>query len=555
MTRKKKILFSIFALFFLSAASVTAFFTYNYLNHSTAPVKKISGIDLLLESDKSEKVDSESEFNKDYLAEIDQFNDFFSDQNQDLAEEYGQRESFFEQLSLLDLEKITKNNVIFPEGYERFNFNTENNFVTKESDENFLGPKNNNLLIYDLNYPLVDNLIEENNTFKSNILNQKFTIFDSKARNQIFKLDKIGAYAQPLNSKEYDWIYQKNVKFKTGTAAILDSNNEKTLLITNNHVLRPLESYKYNDENFEIKTQKIRFWNTLGGNFLEWYQDGKIYILDRDNIALLFYVKEIYEKKIDTFNQVKILEFLINFYNDYFEIPSDFDNQKFDVGIFYFKYKKFIDSLKELAKFYKDNKSDILAKIQQNQTIPDANSAKNNSIESRFENFLATYQNFIDFWEKMVKEKPVQISEKVWKKGDSTYDFNVGLFWPKSKPMKNNFKGVYASDPQQNFSRLSLYFYTNNGPGASGSGVFNEKGELQFINGFGLINNFYDNNSRIEKNYYDKLNTNISLSGGIPLVTEDFNLTKLIKEFYPSNQKKGFTSIKNEQIVVTNKKA
>ncbi|MHA0306096.1 Mhp366/Mhp367 family surface (lipo)protein [Mesomycoplasma ovipneumoniae] len=554
MTRKKKILFSIFGLFFVSAASVAGFLVYNYLNHSPAAVKKISGIDLLLESDKDQKVDSEDKFSKDYLTQLDQFNDFFSDQNQDLAEEYGQRESFFEQLSLLDLEKITKNNVIFPEGYERFKFNTENNFVTKESDETFLGPKNNNLLVYDLNYPLVDNLIEENNNFKANILNQKFTIFDSKARNQIFKLNKIGAYAQPLNnSDKFDWIYQKNVKFKTGTAAILDSNNEKTLLITNNHVLRPLESYKYNDENFEIKTQKIRFWNILGGNFLEWYQNGKIYSLDSDNIAWLFYAKEIYEKKISSFDQAKFLEFVVNFYNDYFEIPSDFDNQKFDVGVFYFKYKKFIDDLKVLAKFYKDNKADILTKIQQNQSITDDNSAKNNSIESKFENFLATYQNFIDFWEKMVKEKPVQISEKVWKKGDSTYDFNVGLFWPKSKPMKNNFKGVYASDPQQNFSRLSLYFYTNNGPGASGSGVFNEKGELQFINGFGLINNFYDNNSRIEKNYYDKLNTNISLSGGIPLVTEDFNLTKLIKEFYPSNQKKGFTPIQNEKIVVNKK--
>ncbi|MXR06918.1 hypothetical protein DR102_04185, partial [Mycoplasma hyorhinis] len=77
------------------------------------------------------------------------------------------------------------------------------------------------------------------------------------------------------------------------------------------------------------------------------------------------------------------------------------------------------------------------------------------------------------------------------------------LFWPKSKAMKNNFKGVYATNPQENFSRLSLYFYTNNGRGASGSGVFNKDGELQFINAFGLIDNFYTDDSKIEKNYYD----------------------------------------------------
>ncbi|AJR12220.1 Uncharacterised protein [Mesomycoplasma dispar] len=551
MTKRKKILFSLSA-FFLVAAGIGGYFGFiNFFNNPST--SNASGLNLVIKpktNDQSAKQLTKSEIEKEVeFAKFSKYAEQISQENEDLEFELGQKESFFSRLSNLDLEKIKENNVVFPDNYENFNFDTNNNFVTKENNEKFLGSQNDNLLVYDLNYPKINQLIKENESFKSDILNQKFTIFDSKARNQIFKLDKIGVYSESLGSKKYDSIYQRNVKFKSGTAAILDANSEKALLITNHHVIKPIE-YKYNDENFEIDSKSLRFWNTLGGNFLEWYENGKTYSLDRDNTALLFYVKQVFENKTREFDHAKILEYLMDFYNDYFEVPSDFNNQNFDVGLFYFKYKKFNDDLKKLAKFYHDNKSEILEKIRENDKINNHKNTSKISIEAKFNEFLNSYQGFVNYWEKITKEKPVKISPKVWKKGDSSYDLNISLFWPKAKPMKNNFKGVYATDPQENFSRLSLYFYTNNGPGASGSGIFNKDGELQFINAFGLINNFYDNNSKVEKNYYDKLNTNISLSGGIPLVTEEYNLADSIRKFYPSNQKSGFSIITNKKVRV-----
>ncbi|ATP59700.1 Mhp366/Mhp367 family surface (lipo)protein [Mesomycoplasma dispar] len=551
MTKRKKILFSLSA-FFLVAAGIGGYFGFiNFFNNPST--SNASGLNLVIKpktNDQSAKQLTKSEIEKEVeFAKFSKYAEQISQENEDLEFELGQKESFFSRLSNLDLEKIKENNVVFPDNYENFNFDTNNNFVTKENNEKFLGSQNDNLLVYDLNYPKINELIKENESFKSDILNQKFTIFDSKARNQIFKLDKIGVYSESLGSKKYDSIYQRNVKFKSGTAAILDANSEKALLITNHHVIKPIE-YKYNDENFEIDSKSLRFWNTLGGNFLEWYENGKTYSLDRDNTALLFYVKQVFENKTTEFDHAKILEYLMDFYNDYFEVPSDFNNQNFDVGLFYFKYKKFNDDLKKLAKFYHDNKSEILEKIRENDKINNHKNTSKISIEAKFNEFLNSYQGFVNYWEKITKEKPVKISPKVWKKGDSSYDLNISLFWPKAKPMKNNFKGVYATDRQENFSRLSLYFYTNNGPGASGSGIFNKDGELQFINAFGLINNFYDNNSKVEKNYYDKLNTNISLSGGIPLVTEEYNLADSIRKFYPSNQKSGFSIITNKKVRV-----
>ncbi|MXR05971.1 Mhp366/Mhp367 family surface (lipo)protein [Mesomycoplasma flocculare] len=551
MTKRRKILLSA-VLFFSIAIGIGGYFSYlNFFNSSSKNI--FTGLDLVLVDKKTKIKDPKLEEIKDYKeSDFIKFNSWAvhaNDKNDDLNIELGQKESFFSELSSFDLKKIKQNNIIFPEGYKGFDFNTDNNFVTKENNEKFLGSENDNLLVYDLNYPKINELIQEKEAFKSDILNQKFTIFDSKARNKIFKINKIGVYSQPLKSEEYDWIYQKNVKFKTGTAAILDASHDKALLITNYHVIKPSE-YSYKDETFEINSQNLRFWNKLGGNFLEWYDNGKIYSLDRDNTALLFYLKEVFEKKIVQPDHAKVIKYLIDFYNNYFEIPSNFDDKKFDIGIFYFNYKKFNEDLKSLAKFYYDKKAEILKKIQQNNKVDNLSDKNKGSIESKFNDFLISYQNFINFWEKMSKEKPVEISEKVWKKGDYSYDLNISLFWPKAKIMKNNFKGVFANDPQENFSRLSLYFYTNNGPGASGSGVFNKKGELQFINAFGLINNFYNNDSKVEKNYYDKLNTNISLSGGVPLVTEEYNLASSIKSFYPSKQKNAFSFIKNEDVKV-----
>ncbi|WP_230861163.1 Mhp366/Mhp367 family surface (lipo)protein [Mycoplasma sp. 'Moose RK'] len=548
LRRKKKYLF--LGLVILAASGIGAYF--GYVNFFSASTTKISGLKLVIDSTKNKQKDLKKDTNlASQIAEYLKFSKYYDDlnqENEDLIPEYGQRESYFSWLSRQDLKKIKQNQITFPAGYENFNFNTENGFVTKESNEKFLGEENDNLLVYDLNYPQISSLITEKEPLKSNILNQKFTIFDVKARNQIFKLDKIGVYAEPIESSKYDKIYQKNVKFKTGTATILDATSGQALLITNNHVIKSTDYNQKVDNNLEIKGKKMRFWNTLGGNFFEWYENGKIHSMNRDDIALLFYAKKVFQEKIKQFEENAVLEYLINFFSDYFSIPTDFDNNKFDVGIFYFNYSKFNQDLKELAEFYSKNKTEFLAKVQQDSAKQQANPVL---LTTKIDEFLSSYQKFIDFWEKMKQEKPVKISPKVWKKGDSSYDLNVGLFWPKANAMKNNFKGVYATDPQENFARLSLYFYTNNGPGASGSGVFNKDGELQFINAFGLINNFYDNATKVEKNYYDKLNTNISLSGGVPLVTENFNLAKIIKKFYPSNGSKVQYPIEKPEITVT----
>lgn len=459
--------------------------------------------------------------------------------------------SKFTPITKFDLDRAASMKADLPKNHLSFKLDFGNNFVGKENDKYYLGKSNDGLYVYNLNEPNIENHILADKQTKDKILNQEFNIFDKKNRPFIYNLDQIGVYTQKINSVDLrnENIFKRNIRIANGTATILDASAEKTLLITNKHVLKT----GIKDDN-----KQVNFWNIPQSDIFKWYDNGKIHTLEYDDLGILFYVKQTIEKNlseiknhnlktenkdVQTENQIN---FLKNFLNPYFEIETKFDNKNVDVALFYFKHKKFIENIKNLADFFSKSPETNQATIKfNNQDV----------IDKIKDKFLSNYQNFINYWESVAKAKPVVISDKLWKIGDSNYDKMVSLFWPKGTPIKNIFKGVYASTIQANTKSVALFFYTTNGPGASGSGVFNAKGELQFLNAFGLLagkkntplvkDNIVSKPGKSKKTeaddeveFYDNLNTYIAISGGVPFVTEKYNLKKEIEKFYPSKQLK-----------------
>ncbi|AHH45258.1 Mhp366/Mhp367 family surface (lipo)protein [Mesomycoplasma bovoculi] len=459
--------------------------------------------------------------------------------------------SKFTPITKFDLDRAASMKADLPKNHLSFKLDFGNNFVGKENDKYYLGKSNDGLYVYNLNEPNIENHILADKQTKDKILNQEFNIFDKKNRPFIYNLDQIGVYTQKINSVDLrnENIFKRNIRIANGTATILDASAEKTLLITNKHVLKT----GIKDDN-----KQVNFWNIPQSDIFKWYDNGKIHTIEYDDLGILFYVKQTIEKNlseiknhdlkaenkdVQTENQIN---FLKNFLNPYFEVETKFDNKNVDVALFYFKHKKFIEDIKNLADFFSKSPEMNQATIKfSNQDV----------IDKIKDKFLSNYQNFISFWKSVAQAKSVVISDKLWKIGDSDYDKMVSLFWPKGTPIKNIFKGVYASTIQANTKSVALFFYTTNGPGASGSGVFNAKGELQFLNAFGLLagkktsppvkDNIVSKPGKSKKTeaddeveFYDNLNTYIAISGGVPFVTEKYNLKKEIEKFYPSKQLK-----------------
>ncbi|MEG7280485.1 hypothetical protein V6B68_03415 [Mesomycoplasma ovipneumoniae str. Black Butte] len=81
------------------------------------------------------------------------------------------------------------------------------------------------------------------------------------------------------------------------------------------------------------------------------------------------------------------------------------------------------------------------------------------------------------------------------------------------------FKGVYIKNGAPSF-------FVTNGPGASGSGVYNTNGELIFLNQLIILAKDQ------KKLYYDQNNLTSHLTTGILLRNDKIDLVSEIKKFY-----------------------
>ncbi|WP_434336730.1 Mhp366/Mhp367 family surface (lipo)protein [Mesomycoplasma conjunctivae] len=453
---------------------------------------------------------------------------------QEANSKFGNIEAFFSPITNKDLKEVENKKILFPTEYQKFNIDINSNFAVKENNDFFLGSKNSNLFVYNLNIDNPESIILDTSENKKKILNQKGTLLDVKSHHELFPLPYVGFKNKELADQKYENIFQRNIKFLNGTASVLDINSEKALFLTNNHVL---DTHKVNYK--KISSANARFWNVSVGNFMQWYDNGQSYSVKSNDLLSLFFVKDFLTSKqkkkllslddvIRGSNKVKLDEkqqeiFFFNFFNKYFQIPANFKNFNVDIAIFYFRWSKFLEDINQLASFYQKNNSDLQEFI-----------TTNSRIKPIIDNFLQTYQKLVSFWIKMSQNPPVKIANTFYKQQSINYKELIALFWPYGTPLKNHFKGIYSAPSPGDITQLAIYFYANNGPGASGSAIFDTKGELQFVNAFGLINNFYDPNIKNDKQYYDNLNTYIPISGGIPLITANYNLKDEIEKFYPS---------------------
>ncbi|WP_434336691.1 Mhp366/Mhp367 family surface (lipo)protein [Mesomycoplasma conjunctivae] len=437
-------------------------------------------------------------------------------------------EPTFSPITTKDFQKNAANNIVFPPKFQNFKIKLDNSgIITKENNDKFIGEKNNQLYVYKLKVN-TSNIIDEESQFKEKILNHRHSLYDGQGQQQVIDLDYVGFRSVELSDKTFESIYQRNIKLQSGSASILDASQPIALLITNEHVVAPIEY-----DGFTIRSKQARFWNNpTAETFLKWYEGGKIHTLDHFDLINLFFYKKVSESPKDYLTNLSTIDvfkqesFIFDFFSNYFWVPKGFKNDNLDVNLIYFKWQEFITDVQKIIDFYKSDDSKVKNVI---------NIFK---IEESLEKLYKEFPSFVTFWNKMNKLPPVKLSNKLWKKGESNYKNLIALLWPDGFPLKSNFKGIYAATPPEGFGDISLYFYANNGPGASGGGIYNDKGELEFVNSFGIVDSFYDKNIDHSSQYHDNLNAIINVSGGVPLIADDYNLRDQILSYYPSRNEK-----------------
>lgn len=414
----------------------------------------------------------------------------------------------------------TTQNVHFSPFYRRFDLDNSDNVIKSENDSMFLGAQNNNLNIY-----LLDKI--KKNYGNNGVSNIKNSYLNPESWRKILNLKYVGFKSEPYEDKEYESIYQRNVRFPTGTGILLDNNNREALFLTNFHVLN-LGSYFWNSMN-SINTSpdgKFYYIDKSLGTFLKWYDNGKINTLNNITLVKLWQQKYIYDKKksdskIQNVSSTEVTKYLQNLYNKYFEVAS-FHRYGQDVAAFYFKYRDFISDVSQALDFYNKTKThwhfpEEYQKIEWEKSMNELN-----------EQFKA----FESFWEKMSKLLPLKFSNHVWKPDDIDYTAKIGLFYPGDASAKNFFKGVQFKYDSKQVPRP--LFLATNGPGASGSGVYNLDGSLAFINSDIILDNDKDLTNQL---YYDQNNMSSYLSRGVVFATSEYNLIPEIQALYLRDSK------------------
>ncbi|MHA0261598.1 Mhp366/Mhp367 family surface (lipo)protein [Mesomycoplasma ovipneumoniae] len=467
-----------------------------------------------------EKIDSlkpGSEKTTDTEVKIEDENDFESDEQNQPVFDFDQVNNKsirnFRPDLLSDLKeddfKAPSNQV---SNYSRYLLRNWQNVVKKENQNIFLGQKNNNLKVYLLN-KMNPNLVGNINAKQNH-----FAYFNPPALGNYYNLPWFGFNSDSIEQKRFSNIFTRNMRFATGTAVLLNANSEKAAFLTNAHVI-------YSSRNSEIPFWKLMN-KKVGQNrlnpklikFLQYYDDFKIKELDNRILFRLFEQEEKIKKGVPNFpfsfqSNPEINQYMENLYQNYFEL-AEWDNYGFDIAVFYFNYSKFINDVDKLIKFFEEHQQNFINSIH----------SLNNG---KFQNFVKDFAEFKKYWQKISKFPPLKISDRIWEDGDFDYTTKVGMFWADNLFSKNVFKGINfrrdANDPRL----VAANFFATNGPGASGSGIFNVDGSLAFIN-----RSILTVNGNVHSLFYDQFGLTSHLTSGIALRARNYNLVERILKLY-----------------------
>lgn len=293
---------------------------------------------------------------------------------------------FDEPFSKVSLDEISKN-IRFPKEYQKINANYESGFIERENDKAFLGNQNDNLFVYDLKKAADKNKIfsdsytdeQKQNYFdlSKKIRNDYYSIYHTQ-ENKIWKdVDKIAFNSLENDDKRFEDIFERNLRISVGTSTILDTKDGKALLVTNQHVTRPmkLQDIDSKHSHFNIRNKEnLRFYNYILNDFFKIYYKNKVYSFSNDTFLSWQWQKYKYYKflnsdantfinkgtyssaQIDSlsrqsFSEEEILDFQINFFNKYFQIVKNFDNKRQDIALYYFNFKEYIKDWKEIIEW------------------------------------------------------------------------------------------------------------------------------------------------------------------------------------------------------------
>ncbi|MDO6856736.1 hypothetical protein Q4502_03375 [Mesomycoplasma ovipneumoniae] len=466
-----------------------------------------------------EKIDSlkpGSEKTTDTEVKIEDENDFESDeQNQPVFDFVQVNNKSIRNFRTDLLSNLTENDFKAPNNqvsnYSRYFLRNWENVVKKENQNTFLGQQNNNLKVYLLN-KMNPNLVASIAAKQNH-----FAYFNRPALGNYYNLPWFGFNSDSLDQKRFSNIFTRNMRFASGTAVLLNTNAEKAAFLTNAHVIH-------------VGNSKIPFWKLMnkkvGQNqlnaklikFLQYYDDFKIKELDNRILFRLFEQEEKIKKGVPNLpfsfqNNAEINQYMEDLYQNYFEL-AEWDNYDFDIAVFYFNYSKFISDVDKLIKFFSEHQQNFI----------NSTHSLNNG---KFQNFVNDFAEFKKYWQKISKFPPLKISDRIWEDGDFDYTTKIGMFWANNLFSKNVFKGINfrrdANDPRL----VAANFFATNGPGASGSGIFNADGSLAFIN-----RSILTVNGNVHSLFYDQFGLTSHLTSGIALRARNYNLVERILKLY-----------------------
>ncbi|WP_337898759.1 Mhp366/Mhp367 family surface (lipo)protein [Mesomycoplasma ovipneumoniae] len=390
-------------------------------------------------------------------------------------------------------------------------FALKSNVIKQENDDHYLGEKNENLNIYWLDKINTGSLSKNEDARKT-----FFGYFNPRFRKNNFKPDYFGFRSLDYSDQRYKDIFQRNVRFSTGTAILLDSHEGESVFLTNRHVLY---------------VNKRPFWELMAYPFMRFYDNDNVNTVDSlasSGMLSLFWIKTDYDRQIEQLkkrknrfpgnnsiyikspNRWELSQFSTNLHKRYFREEKNFKNFGKDIGIFYFNHAKFREDIQGIFDFYQQHKRWLLSSFR----YPNGK-----TVEDDINRFTKQFQKFSNFWDHVQQFPPLKISEKSWKNGEIDYTTKIGGFWLGSAFSKNMFKGVYIKNGAPSF-------FVTNGPGASGSGVYNTNGELIFLNQLIILAKDQ------KKLYYDQNNLTSHLTTGILLRNDKIDLVSEIKKFY-----------------------
>ncbi|AJC49808.1 Mhp366/Mhp367 family surface (lipo)protein [Mesomycoplasma flocculare] len=414
-----------------------------------------------------------------------------------------------EKVSESDFSKNEAKNVVKTPTYFQYQLKNWENVVKKENENAFLGQKNENLNIYllkKISANLIDNIEAKKNYF---------SYFNPHKVSNYYNLPWFGFKSDQPEDTRYADIFTRNIRFAAGTAVFLNANSEKAAFLTNKHVIGDSTFPFWKLMNKKVYTNQL---NAKLIKFMQYYDEFKFKELDNRILFRLWESKWLYDNKklMNNSARLKIPEldsYMKNLYANYFKEKKDFENFGLDVGIFYFNYAKFIKDVEDLIAYYK-SKKEFLNSIQ---------SLK----DGKFENFVADFNEFKKYWGKISKFEPLKISDKSWESEDFDYTTKIGLFWAQNFTSKNVFKGINFRTDSENPKLIAANFFATNGPGASGSGIFNADGSLAFIN-----RTILTTDGKAYSLFYDQFGLTSHMTSGIALKTRNYNLVDEIYKAY-----------------------